>query len=680
MIAKMRNIPKWFLAKNGKKSKNSLELVKLFGLAVTTIVVFTFAIALIQLKSYADEIPTKFKIDQILKNKGENSKIYDKHGKLLYIFKDPIQDREYAEFKEIPATIIAAALAAEDEEFFLHQGIDYLATAKAAVTTISSGGSVTIGGSTITQQLVKQTLLTSERSLDRKAKEAIISLMVENGYSKEQILEFYLNTTSYGGRVIGIKTAARTYFQKDLNELTLNEAAFLIGLVQSPGEYSPLFSANKEQAKKLSDNRRKYVLRQISENSQLLAYLNQGNIGLLKIDSIYWSPAETASARFNKYTTEKVLALNATGVKFKRSVDFIRAPHFVFYIRDILQTKPYNLSLSELYSGGYQIYTSLDYGMQKIAEVKLRQGVDTYGPAHGFTNGALVSIDARTGEILTMVGSKGYSLRKQKYKRFDPKVNVAIARQSLGSSLKPWVAYLGFETNSFTPYSIVADTPHTFPGGYRPKNSDGRFFGMMTVSQALLLSRNLPMLRMLNTIGDWRLAKLMPELGYQKKNNYGLAAAIGGVDETLLDHVGAYTGFANGGKVLRKVPILRIKDPSGKVIFKAKKGSVLKQLDQRSVSEVNGILGDKSFSSGAYGWKFIGGQQLGGKTGTSDNNRDTYYIGYGPKIVTGIWSGNNDNSPLSGSAFGVTTSLPIWNSYMSAIFAAYPEYSTYGSY
>jgi penicillin-binding protein 1A len=530
-----------------------------------------------------------------------------------------------------------------------------------------------VGGSTITQQLVKQTLLTNDRTIERKIKEAILTIILEREYTKDQILELYLNSSNFGGRVQGIKTAARAYFNKELADLAVNEAAFLMGLVQSPGELSPLYASDRERATELSNSRRVYILDQIKENPALLAYLNSENTGYLS------EPYNQVYPIAVDYTQEDILAMQEDHLEFAPPSDMLRAAHWVFYVRDILQQEPYNLSLHDLYNGGYQIITSLDLRIQDIAEQKVREGVANYGYL-GFQNASLVTIDARNGEILAMVGSKGYNLPNDKNnKRFDPKVNVAIAEQSLGSSLKPWVAYLAFTTNRYYPWTETDDKEVTFYGTYKPKNFDGRFLGVMSVKTALLQSRNLPWLQIAYDLGDWQLPRLMTEVGYNKTNQYGLAAVIGGVNESLLSHTAAYTGFANGGTVLAPVPILNINNAKGKEIFKADL-KVLKELNRNAIQTVNDILGDKYYRGSGNYLKFFGNNKLAGKTGTSDNNRDAYYMGYNPKIVTGVWVGNNDNSPMSRNAYGSSTALPIWRSYMQTLLAHHPKFAEAGSY
>lgn len=646
-------------------SKLFIVIFLLFFLASTTTVV----LAAVQIGKYLEELPTEAKIRELLSIRDENSRVYDRNGLLLFTFKNPYQDREYASFSELPPSIILATLAAEDKDFFIHSGIDYVASVSAVVKTIVNSSDGKVGGSTITQQLVKQTLLTSTQTVERKVKEAFLSSVIEQMYTKEEILEFYLNTSSFGGRVVGIKTAAKAYFNKKLQEINLNEAAFLVGLVRAPGEYSPLFAKNPAQALELANERRKFVLEQINSNIRLQNYWETTNI----VDLAEVNP----SAKVENLTLATLIEKDLTVSPLQ---DNLLAPHWVFYIRDVLAAAPYNIGVDQLYNGGYEIITSLDYTLQQIAEEEVGNGVNRLGGYYRFENAGLVSIHAETGEILAMVGSKGFNLPKDpNNKRFDPQTNVTTSLQQLGSSLKPWVTYLAFSLGKFKADTVVQDTPKTFAGGYRPKNADGRFYGDLTVRQALLLSRNLPFLKISEAIGVWRLPDLMKKIGYSTDAVYGLAATIGGVDETLVAHTGAYTGLANGGSVLKLKPILIIKNSRGETVFTAET-QVQAQLDRGAVATVNNILGDKSYRPGAYSLKFIGASKLAGKSGTSDSNKDNLYMGYGPKLVTGVWVGNNDNTPLRGNAYGLNTALPIWNSFMRRAFSAKPGLNQNGSY
>lgn len=671
----MRKIPKTYALFLHRRYARRLDMALVLAAAFTTVLcagaIFTFA----KLREYRQELPNRGRIETKLRDRGENTVVYDRHGKVLYTFKDPYQDREYAEYREIPPVVIAATLAAEDKDFFLHQGIDYVGMLKGIVTTVQSGGQQIVGGSTITQQLIKQTVLTTERSVERKVKEAIITLIVEQEYTKEEILEFYLNTTNYGGRIVGIKTAARAYFGKTLDQLKLNEAVYLVSLVQSPGEFSPLYANDAVRAANLVNERRRWVLDQIKRNHRLLDYLTTKDLQVLQHagGSVAGVATDKADALRNILTELQAKDINVG----RRARDIINAPHWVFYIRDLLQQEPFNLSQHELYRGGYRIYTTLDLSAQQLFEAELKRSVDRLGPQYGFSNAGLVAIDARSGDILAMVGSKGYNLKRTP--EFDPQVNTTVARNSLGSSLKPWMAYLALASGKYKQFSTVSDTPAIFPNDYIPKNADGQFMGEMSLHRALILSRNLPFIKLNAELGYRMLLDLMQSLGYAGTQRYGLSAVVGGVDETLLNHTAAYTGFATGGDVMYSRAITRVDSVEGKTLFKTR-SQVRMRLDSEHISTVNRILGDRTYRWGIFSYKFVGNYKLAGKTGTSDSNKDTLYIGYSPELVVGVWAGNNNNKPMGKNAFGATISLPIWNACMQAFAAKYPSYMSRGNW
>lgn len=611
-------------------------------------------------KLYA-QLPTADSIQSAFAEQNENSFIYDRNGELLYTIKDPNLDREYLHKEEITDLMRLAVMAAEDKDFYLHEGIDYIASTKAFFNAIfSSDDSSVAGGSTITQQLAKNTFLTAERSFERKIKEAILSLIIESEYDKEQILEYYLNTIPFGSRVTGLKTAAHTYFNKDLQKLNFNELAFLISIVQNPNVLSPLYSYDQDAAWDLNDTRRNYVLDQAIANYDQFSILLEDIPPLEELESY----------------KESAIAINPP-------VTEIQAPHFVFYIRSILSAPPYNISDEDLYSNGYKIYTSLDLHMQRIAEQELPWLVDSYGSRYRFSNAAIISIDPRNGDILTMQGSKDYWAAKDPSGRFDPEVNVTLSSQNLGSSLKPFVAYLGFNQGLYSRNSVIHDTPQTFAGGYSPKNVDGRFMGTITVDTALKYSRNLPFVKMLNQTGTSNFNQLLKDLGYsnaQSGSSYGLAAALGGVSENLYDHAYAYSTLASGGVKAEPHPIYRIVDlKSG--TENTYGHSTYQLLNSNAVAEVNRILGDKSFRIDNHWMIWLsGGYKFAGKTGTTDYNKQNYFIGYGPNILTAVWTGNNNNDPMVDNAFGSTTALPIWYHYTKRVMAEKPEYAAWGWY
>jgi penicillin-binding protein 1A len=631
-------------------------------MAITILLLAGIAIMSAQeLRVLYSQLPSVDSIQATLSARSENSFLYDRHGRLLYTFKNPNIDREYLTESEITDTIKLALLAAEDKDFYRHSGIDYIATIKGLIAYIGSDENERVaGGSTLTQQLAKNTFLSAERSLPRKVKEAILSLIIESNYTKEDILEYYLNTVTFGSRVTGLKTAARVYFNRGLNELSFNEVAFLVSIIQSPTELSPIYSYDQNRAWELNDARRAYIIDQTVKNYDYFATV------LKDIPS-----------------HEEVSALNGSKIALNPQFTDIKAPHYVFYIQSILGKAPYNITSEMLYSGGYRIYSTLDLDIQRMAEQEILPAVEQIGPWYNFSNAALITIDPRNGDILAMQGSKNYWGQRDGSGRFDPQVNVTLSTQNLGSSLKPFVYYMGVNQGITSRYSVLMDTAETFPGGYRPKNVDGRFLGPITLDMALKYSRNLPAVKILNQVGVGNFVNLLKQLGYSNAINggdYGLSAALGGVSETLFDHAFAYTAFANSGNKANPHPISRIESISGDYKREFPSTSV-KVLNQGAADQISRILGDKSYATDNHWMVSLGGgHKFAGKTGTTDRNKQNYYIGYGPKLVTAVWVGNNNNDELSGKAFGSTTALPIWYRYTRRVINERPEYITWGNY
>ncbi|MBP9758256.1 transglycosylase domain-containing protein [Candidatus Dojkabacteria bacterium] len=598
-----------------------------------------FLFSLYQLKLFTQKVPTEAEIISKVSEKSENSKVYDRNGILLYEFQDPSKDREYAYLDEIPLNLIWILLSAEDINFYNHEGIDLKGILRSIEIYYSSKGITVVGGSTITQQLVKNTVLTNEKTFERKAREIFISFLIETKYSKSEILEMYFNSISFGGNIIGIKTAARTYFSKELKDLTFNESVFLISLIQLPGRSSPLFSNNEQVAWDIVETRKDYIYEQIKNNYR---FIKSKYDEFPNIDSLNLSEVEP--------------------IILKPNIGEIKAPHFVFYIKNVLKNEPYNLTEEQLGNNGYKIYTTLDYNLQKIAETKLKEGVERY-KNFGFANAALVSMNPQTGEILSMVGSKDYFGVKNSDGSFDPYVNVAISERNLGSSLKPFIAYEAFKLGKFNPNSIIIDAPINI-NGYSPKNYDGTYMGAMTVKKALVISRNIPFVKITNSVGVPNVVDILERLGYTNakyKDRYGLAIALGGFSANLLEHTHAYSVFPNDGEYPPIVQITNIKQQNGDEIYKLK---ITKKplLEKEYTQQVSEILAE-------YGLEGISG-----KTGTTDSNRDNYFIGYNKNFLAGIWIGNNNNKRMSDNAFGSTTALPIWNMYYLEVIKQFPEY------
>lgn len=592
-----------------------------------------------QLKQFTQKIPTESEIISKVSEKTENSKVFDRNGILLYEFRDPNKDREYVYLDEVPQNLIWILLAAEDINFYKHEGIDIKGILRSMDIYYSSKGETVVGGSTLTQQLVKNTVLTNEKTFERKAKEIFISFLIETKYSKAKILEMYLNSISFGGNIIGIKTAARTYFSKDLANLTFNESVFLISLIQLPGKSSPLFSTNEQMAWDIVETRKKYIYDQIKNNYKIIKnnYKDFPGFDILTLSEI-------------------------EPITLKPNIGEIKAPHFVFYIKEILKNEPFNLTDEKLGNDGFKIYTTLDYNLQKIAENKIKEGSEKYKD-FGFANIALITMDPKNSEILAMVGSKDYFGIKNQDGSFDPYVNVSTSERNLGSSLKPFIAYEAFKQGKFTPTSVIIDAPINI-NGYSPKNYDGRYMGAMTVKKALVISRNIPFVKITSSVGVSNVLDILEKLGYTNakyRNRYGLAIALGGFSANLVEHTHAYSIFADNGNYAPIHQILNIKSQNNEDVYKMEATSTA-LLDSKYTQQVNEILAE-------YGLDGISG-----KTGTTDSNRDNYFIGYNEKFLTGIWVGNNNNKRMSENAFGSTTALPIWNMYYIEVIKQYPQY------
>lgn len=636
----MRRIlsPSYLHGKNTKKTQKMKELFLVLILLSFIFGLIVIAFMSNSLKKLTNSIPSNVQISAKVEENGENSYLYDRNGELLYVFKDPNRDREYVKYEEIPSNIRWALVVAEDEDFYIHEGLDYEAIFRGIAILIESKGENKVGGSTITQQLVKNTVLTNEKTFDRKVKEMIIASYVETKYSKEQILELYLNSAPFGGRITGIKAATRTYFNKDLQDLSLEEAVFLISLIQTPGESSPLFSSNEQYAWDLVEYRSNYIFEQLKKNLESIKEREE-----------------------TFYSFEQIEDSERINVALDPNLGEINAPHFTFYIKNLLESDPYNISEEELYNGGYKIYSSLDLGLQKLAESDLIKGVERY-KGYGMNNAALISINPEEGDLLAMVGSLDYWGERDVDGKFDPHVNVTLSPRNLGSSLKPFLAYEGFRQKKYSPYSIVPDKPIDIRG-YSPKNSDGTFLGNITIRQSLIDSRNTPFVQILDNVGVQNFLKLLNLLDYDNatlKDTYGLSIALGGFESNLLEHTHAYAALANDGNLVDLRPILSIKNNEDNEIFKA---PIINNivLDSNNVKQVNSILS-------AYGPKGVYG-----KTGTTDSNKDTYFMGFNDKLATGLWTGNNNNARMRSNSYGSTTALPIWKIYHYDIIKNRPD-------
>ncbi|MGB9882895.1 MAG: transglycosylase domain-containing protein [Microgenomates group bacterium] len=582
-----------------------------------------------------------------------STEIYDRQGKLLYqIYKD--QNRTPVKLNDLPIYVKQATIAIEDKDFYRHAGVSFLGGILRAIKDTLLTGKVQ-GGSTLTQQLVKTSLLTPERTVIRKIKEIILALITERIYSKNEILEMYLNQVPYGGSAYGIEQASRLYFGKSAKDLKLEEAAFLAGLPQAPSLYSPYLNPQ------LSMLRKNTVLKQM--------YLQK---------------------YIDKKTYEK--AINEK-LDIRPPINTIKAPHFVFYIKKILEEK-YGAETVE--AGGLKVYTTLDLDIQQEAEKILKNEIEKLKDLN-VSNGAILVTRPPTGEILAMVGSVDY------FATPSGAFNVTTALRQPGSAIKPLNYAVGIDRKIVTAATIFNDQPTCFfaagqSQGYCPVNYDGKFHGPVALRFALGNSYNIPAVKMLALNGVKEFIASASAFGittFKDPSNYGLSLTLGGGEVKMTDMAKAFSAFANRGKTKDLVEILKIEDKLGRTIYQFKDPNfvldIKKPLKSPSYLSITGkqvispetafiishILLDNNARSAAFGassFLNIPGKAVSVKTGTTDDKKDNWTIGYTPNFLVAVWVGNNDNQPMNPwLTSGVTGAAPIWNKIMNYILKNQPD-------
>jgi len=603
-----------------KKPKIKFSTRFLVFISILGIITFIFWFYILR------DLPSPKELD--LREPEVSTKIYDRNGNLLYkIYKD--KNRTIVPLSQISPHIRLATLAAEDAEFYQHPGFSVRGIFRALVSDLETGSLQ--GGSTITQQLVKNALLTPEKTLIRKIKEVILSIEVESRYTKDQILTMYLNEVSYGGTAYGIEEASESYFGKDVEELTLAEAAFLAGLPKSPTTYSP-FGQNPD----LAFERQREVLR------------------LMRINKFITSDQEEEA--LNQRIT---LIPNRTEIK---------APHFVMYIRQFLVDK-YGEDMVE--KGGLEVTTSLDFPTQEAAETIVKNEIDRLKGLH-VGNGAALVINPQTGEILAMVGSKDYFDVTN-----DGNVNVILRLRQPGSSIKIVNYAYALSKAGFTPASVIDDSPITYVTAgsppYSPKNYDGKFVGKVSLRSALAQSRNIPAVKVLASYGVLKMLEVGRNMGISTWNDpsqYGLSLTLGGGAVKALDLATVYATVANEGKRPDLMPILLVKDYRGRILEKNSPKSE-DILDSRVAYTLIDILKDNTARAPEFGFNSYlvvkDHPEVAVKTGTSNDLRDNWAVGFNQNFLVLTWVGNNDNSEMSKVASGVTGASPIWNKIMSQV-------------
>ncbi|MEN9407607.1 MAG: hypothetical protein RLZZ455_823 [Candidatus Parcubacteria bacterium] len=558
----------------------------------------------------------------------QSTKIYDRNGTLLYtIYAD--RNQSFIPLSDIPKDIQHATIAIEDKDFYRHGAIDIRGIIRAAYSTLFRKSIQ--GGSTLTQQLVKTTLLSPEQTIQRKLKEVILSFVSEALYSKDRILEMYLNQVPYGGTSYGIESAAQTYFGKKAKDLDLAESALLAALPEAPSTYSP-FGAYPELGKK----RQQIVLQKMYEQKYI-----------------------------TKKQRDKALAQE---ISFQKIPNVIHAPHFVLYVRKILEEK-YGKELVE--AGGLTVKTSLDLPLQDMAQDIVASEVAKLTRMK-VSNGAAMITNPGTGEILAMVGSRGYFSEET-----DGNVNITLQHLQPGSSIKP-INYAVGLAKGYTAATPFIDQNVCFenPGqkAYCPKNYDGRFRGPVQMRFALGNSLNIPAVQMLKLNGVETMMATASAMGittFKDPKLYGLSLTLGGGEVRMIDMAVAFGVFANQGYRIDLHPILKVSDKKGKILeeFKPPSSPIFgkKVLPSGVAFIISNILSDNGARLDAFGPNSelrIGNKPVSVKTGTTNDYRDNWTIGYTPDILVATWVGNNDHTPMSGIVSGVTGAAPIWHKIM----------------
>lgn len=574
----------------------------------------------------------------------EPTKIYDRTGEIMLYETHPDIKRTILSFDQISRNVKNATIAIEDAEFYQHHGVRPLSFLRAVIANISSG-SFQQGGSTITQQVVKNSILTKEKTITRKLKEWVLAFRLEQILSKEEILAMYLNESPYGGTIYGIEEASRAYLGKKASDLTVAESAYLASLPNAPTYYSP-YGNHKDKL----EERKNLVLQKMLDNNFI------------------------TEEEYNEALAEKVV--------FRLQGDTsLKAPHFVFYVKEYLEQK-YGREAVE--SQGLKVITTLDYSLEQKAEEVVKRWALSNKKNFNAENASLVAIEAGTGQILVMVGSRDYFDEE-----IDGNFNATLSHRQPGSAFKPFVYATAF-MKGYTPETTVFDLKTEFstfcnPDGspilpedgdkcYQPVNYDGIYRGPVTLRNALAQSINIPAIKVLYLAGlkdSLQVAKDMGINSLDKPDRYGLTLVLGGGEVSLFDITSAYSVFANKGVRNNPVAILEIRDKNNNLIerYQQKPYRVLPEEVTLTISDV---LSDNKARAPAFGensYLNFPNQDVAVKTGTTNDYRDAWIIGYTPKMAVGAWAGNNNNSPMEKKVAGFIIA-PLWNEFVQIVLAS----------
>jgi len=568
-------------------------------------------------------------INQIYNPPSLSTKIYDRNGNLLFKFYDQ-ENRTWISLERIPKNLVLATIAIEDKDFYNHHGLSAKGIGKAIMYNLKKEKADKLrGGSTITQQLVKNVFFDGDKTFKRKIREAIMAVMLEMKMSKGEILERYFNEVAYGGDTYGVQEAAWKYFGKNAWELDLKESAYLAGLIAAPSSYSP-YGANPD----FSVYRQKHVLDEM---------VKAGFVGQEEADRAGIDKSE-----------------------LKKNISNIEAPHFVFYVKEWLDQRR---GFEDVGRQGLKVMTSLDIGVQQMAEKIVKEEVEKVKRLR-ITNGAALVLDIKNGDILAMVGSKDYYDQE-----IDGKYNVATALRQPGSAIKP-INYLLAIQRGATLMTIVEDSPVTYEikgqKPYKPQNYNGKYMGRVTLKTALASSLNIPSVKLLAQNGVENMISLAEEMGittWKDRSRFGLSLALGAGEVKMIDLAQAYSVFANLGKKVEINPLTEVKNYLGETVIK-KEVRAEQTIDPGMAFLINTILSDNAARTPIFGPNSklkIEGKTVAVKTGTTNSLKDNWCIGWTPSYLVAVWVGNNDGTPMSWVASGVSGATPIWQRIMKEL-------------
>jgi len=641
-----------YMSNKNKGGKLLLKLAKYLGFFVLAML----ALVLILFIYYTWNLPQpeKFTETPFI----QSTKIYDSTGKVLLYDIYGEEKREIVSFDKISDNLKHAVLSSEDYRFYQHGGIDFWGILRAVWVDLTSG-TKSQGGSTITQQLIRSVYLTNQKSISRKVREVVLSIELEQKYSKDQIFNWYLNAVPFGENAYGAEAASQTYFNKPASDLSLAEAATLTALLPAPSHYSPYGPYKSELLQKKDA---------VLEKMEKLGYITQSQL------------QEAKSEKLN----------------FSETTMSIKAPDFVMHVKKYLNDKYGEDYLKEK---GLRVYTTLNWDLQQYAE-KIIKDADQTNISKGANNAAAVVIDPQTGQILALIGSKDYFAEPYpagcdettvRSCLFDPKYDVAtMGTRQPGSSFKP-IAYATAFKKGYTPNTILWDVktefnPNCDPSGdattdqyglacYNPQDYDGQNRGPVTLRTALDCSLNIPAVKVLYLAGIQDTLQTAKSLGITTltdTSNYGLSLVLGGGNVNLLEMASAYGVFASEGNYLPPVSILKITDAQGNII-EQNQTQPTKVLDTQVARQISDVLSDNNARAPIFGANsplYLPGYQVAAKTGTTQNFIDGWTMGYTPFAVVGVWTGNNDNSPTRDEGIGIAA--PMWNKIMQKIVSENP--------